>query len=221
MKRARSLVARQAIGREEFDKIVGDYAEAGASVEIAKANRDLAKLNLEFAKVTAPISGRLSRRMVDPGNLVRADETILTSIVSLDPMYVYFDVDERTLLRLRRLIAEGKIKSRTQAEIPIFAALADEEGFPHKGIIDFSENRVDPNTGTLRVRGRDRQPRAEGLLAGPVHAGPPAGRRPRTSRSSSPSRPWGPTRGRSSSTSSSPARTRTARPCRTWPNTAR
>ena len=152
LKRARSLVARQAIGREEFDKIVGDYAEAGASVGIAKANRDLAKLNQEFAKVTAPISGRLSRRMVDPGNLVQADETILTTIVSLDPMYVYFDVDERTLLRIRRLIAEGKIKSRTQAEIPIFAALADEEGFPHKGIIDFSENRVDPNTGTLRVR---------------------------------------------------------------------
>jgi membrane fusion protein, multidrug efflux system len=152
LKRAKSLVARQAIGREEFDKIVGDYAEAGASVEIAKANRDLAKLNRSFARVTAPISGRLSRRMVDPGNLVRTDETILTSIVSLDPMYVYFDVDERTLLRIRRLIAEGKIKSRTQAEIPIFAALADEEGFPHKGIIDFSENRVDPNTGTLRVR---------------------------------------------------------------------
>ena len=122
--------------------------------------------------------GRLSRRMVDPGNLVKADETILTSIVSLDPMYVYFDVDERTLLRIRRLIAEGKIKSRTQAEIPIFAALADEEGFPHKGIIDFSENRVDPNTGTLRVRGRDRQPHAAGLLPGPVHARPPAGRHP-------------------------------------------
>jgi RND family efflux transporter MFP subunit len=152
LKRARSLAARQAIGREELDKVVGDFAEAGASVEIAKANRDLAKLNRSFAEVTAPISGRLSRRMVDPGNLVRTDETILTSIVSLDPMYVYFDVDERTLLRIRRLIAEGKIKSRTQARIPIFAALADEEGFPHKGIIDFSENRVDPNTGTLRVR---------------------------------------------------------------------
>ena len=152
LKRAKSLVARQAIGREEFDKIVGDYAEAGASVGIAKANNDLAWLNRGFAKVAAPISGRLSRRMVDPGNLVRADETILTSIVSLDPMYVYFDVDERTLLRIRRLIAEGKIKSRTQAEIPIFAALADEQGFPHKGIIDFSENRVDPNTGTLRIR---------------------------------------------------------------------
>ncbi len=152
LKRARSLVARQAIGREEFDKIVGDYGEAGASVGIAKANHDLAKLNQGFAKVTAPISGRLSRRLVDPGNLVQADQTILTSIVSFDPMYVYFDVDERTLLRIRRLIAEGKIKSRQEAEVPIFAALADEEGFPHKGIINFSENRVDPNTGTLRIR---------------------------------------------------------------------
>ena len=88
-------------------------------IGIAKAALDLAKLNLDFTKVTAPISGRLSRRMVDPGNLVKADDTLLTTIVSLDPMYVYFDIDERTLLKIRRLIAEGKIKSRQEAEIPV------------------------------------------------------------------------------------------------------
>ena len=125
-----------------------------------RPQRDLAKLNLEFTKVTAPISGRLSRRLVDPGNLVQADETALTTIVSLDPMYVYFDIDERTLLRLRRLIREGRIKSRTEAEIPVLVGLSDEEGFPHRGVINFSDNRVDPSTGTLRVRGVIAKPQA-------------------------------------------------------------
>ena len=101
-----------------------------------------------------PISGRLSRRMVNPGNLVQADLTPLTTIVSQDPLYVYWDVDERTLLRIRRLIREGKVKSRSSAEVPVYAALSDEEDYPHKGLIDFSDNRVDPSTGTLRLRAR-------------------------------------------------------------------
>jgi len=113
-RRATSLFNRGAISREEYDRITGDYAEANAAVGISKANRDLARLNLGFTKVTAPIAGRLSRRMVDPGNLVKADETALTSIVSLDPIYVYFDIDERTLLRIRRLIREGKVQSRSR-----------------------------------------------------------------------------------------------------------
>jgi RND family efflux transporter MFP subunit len=152
-RRASHLFTRGAISREEVDRIVGDYAEASAAVGIAKAQRDLTKLNLEFTKVTAPIGGRTSRRLVDPGNLVQADQTALTTIVSLDPIYVYFDIDERTLLRLRRLIREGRIKSRTEAEVPVLVGLSDEEGYPHRGFINFSDNRVDPSTGTLRVRG--------------------------------------------------------------------
>ena len=221
LKRARSLVAREAISREEFDRIAGDFAEAGASVGIAKANRDLAKLNLAFTKVTAPISGRLSRRMVDPGNLVKADETVLTTIVSLDPMYVYFDVDERTLLRIRRLIAEGKIKSRTRGRGPRLRGPGRRGGVPAQGDDRLQREPGRPEHRDAPGPGRDRQPQAAGPLAGPVRARPPADRRPRTRRSSSPSRPWAPTRGGSSSTSSSPARTRTARTCRTWPNTAR
>jgi len=151
-RRAQSLMAREVLPREEFDRIVGDLAEAAASVGISKANRDLSKLNLSFTKVHAPIGGRLSRRLVDPGNLVKIDETALTTIVALDPMYVTFDVDERTLLRLRRLINEGKIKSRQEAEVPIFCALADEQEFTRRGTINFSENRLDASTGTLRVR---------------------------------------------------------------------
>jgi RND family efflux transporter MFP subunit len=151
--RATRLFSRSAIGQEEFDRVVGDLGEAKAAVDVARANRDLAKLNLDFTKVTASIPGRTSRRMVDPGNMVMANETALTTIVSLDPMYVYFDVDERTLLRLRRLVREGAIKTRSEAEVPVLAALADEEDFPHSGTIDFSDNKVDPNTGTLKLRG--------------------------------------------------------------------
>jgi multidrug efflux system membrane fusion protein len=152
--RALNLFQRSAISREEFDRITGDYAEAEAAVGVAVANRGIARLNLEFTKIKAPISGRLSRRMVDPGNLVQADVTPLTSIVTLDPMYVYFDVDERTLLRLRRLVEEGKIRSRAKgAEVPVLIGLSDEDGFPHQGKINFSDNRVDVATGTLRVRG--------------------------------------------------------------------
>ena len=162
-RRATSLFNRGALSREEFDKVSGDFAEADAAVGIARANRDLAQLNLGYTKVTAPISGRLSRRVVDPGNLVKADETVLTNIVSLDPVYVYFDLDERTLLRLRRLVKEGKIKTREEAAVPVLVALADEEEFPHDGTINFSDNKVDPNTGTLRVRGSIDNPKIRAL----------------------------------------------------------
>ena len=150
--RAKNLYARGGIGREEYDKVSGDRAEAEAAVGISKAALDYARHNEEFTRVRAPISGRLSRRLVDPGNLVQADMTALTTIVSLDPMYLYWDVDERTLLRLRRLVREGKIKTRAEAEIPVYAALSDEDDYPHKGAINFADNRVDASTGTLRLR---------------------------------------------------------------------
>ncbi len=152
-RRSVSLFNRGVQSREEFDRVTGDFEVAKAAIGIAKANRDLSKLNLGFTTVTAPIPGLLSRKQVDKGNLVKADETILTTIVRLDPMYVYFDVDERTLLRIRRMIGEGRVQSRNEAEVPVQVGFADEDGFPHSGKIDFSENRVDPSTGTLRVRG--------------------------------------------------------------------
>ena len=152
-KRGDRLFKQGAIGLEEYDRINGDFAEGKAAIGMATATVDRAKLDLDFTRVTAPIGGRLSRRMVDPGNLVKADETLLTTIVSLDPMYVYFDVDERTLLKLRRLIASGRIKSRREAEVPVLVGLSDEPDFPHRGTINFSDNKVDSSTGTLRLRG--------------------------------------------------------------------
>ena len=81
-----------------------------------QAAKELADLNLSYTRVLSPIDGRISRRMVDPGNLVRADETVLTTIVSMDPIYAYFDIDERTVLRLRRLVREGRIKSHRESQ---------------------------------------------------------------------------------------------------------
>ena len=158
-RRSQNLFARGVQSREDFDRITGDFEEAKAAVGVQHANNNLAKLNLDFTKVTAPIAGRLSRKQVDVGNLIQQDQTILTSIVREDPMFVYFDVDERTLLKIRRLVHEGQMRSRQESAVPVQVAFADEKGFPHEGKIDFSENRVDASTGTLRVRGVIANPR--------------------------------------------------------------
>lgn len=150
--RSRKLIDSKAITQEEFDVISFDREEARATLDGAKADEQLARLNLSFTKVLAPTTGRISRRLVDPGNLVKADDTPLTTIVSMDPMYAYFDVDERTLLRLRRLVGEGKIKSSREKRIDVEIALADQEDFPLTGTINFADNQVEATTGTLRVR---------------------------------------------------------------------
>jgi RND family efflux transporter MFP subunit len=157
--RAVLLVPSYAISKEDFDKTTGDRDEAEAAVHVAEAVRDLARLNIAFTRVTAPISGWISRRMVDVGNLVKADDTVLTTIVTTDPMYIYFDVDERTMLRVRRLIRAGKVLSSRESPMPVFAGLVDEVDekgnpqFPHAGTIDFVDNRMDANQQTLRLRG--------------------------------------------------------------------
>jgi RND family efflux transporter MFP subunit len=150
--RARVLLPSRAISQEEMDRLSSTRSEASASVAAARAALRVAKLNLDFTKVSAPMDGRISRRLADPGNLVKADDTILTTIVQLDPIHAYFDIDERTVLRLRRLINEGKLRSSREATIQVDLGLADEDGYSLKGVIDFRDNRLDPGTGTLRVR---------------------------------------------------------------------
>jgi RND family efflux transporter MFP subunit len=155
--RAKNLLARGAVGQEEYDRYEADYREAVANLHVARANRDLAALNLGYTRVTAPVSGRVSRYVVTVGNLIQSGDqnngTLLTTIVSVDPMYAYFDVDERTVLRVRQLIREGKARSARETEWPVSLGLATEEGFPHRGTINFVDNQVNPKTGTLRVRG--------------------------------------------------------------------
>jgi RND family efflux transporter MFP subunit len=154
-RRAWTLLARGAISQEENDRYEADHREAVANLDVARANRDLAALNLGYTKVTAPVGGRASRYVVTVGNVIQSGDqggTLLTTIVSVDPMYVYFDMDERTVLRVRQLIREGKARS-AGAEWTVAMGLANQEGFPHRGTIDFEDNQVNPKTGTLRVRG--------------------------------------------------------------------
>lgn len=157
-KRATNLFERQVIGQEEYDLITGDRDEAQAALRTAVEAQRLAALDLEWTKVTARISGLASRRMVDPGTLIKASDTILTNIVTQNPLYVYFDVDETTLLRLRRRISDGVIQSPDGKAVPVFVGMADEDDYPNRGVIDFSENKTDPNTGTLRIRGTIENP---------------------------------------------------------------
>ncbi len=118
---------------------------------------DRARLDLSFTKVEAPVSGRISRYNVTVGNLIQpgdvANGTLLTTIVSVDPMNAYFDVDEHTVLRVKELIRKGNAKSAEDVAIPVWLGLANEDGFPHRGTINFIDNQVNPKTGTIRVRG--------------------------------------------------------------------
>jgi membrane fusion protein, multidrug efflux system len=154
--RIENLLARKAASQADVDKVTADRAEAVAAVAAATATRDLAKLNLEFTKVTAPVTGRVGRALITEGNLIQSGQnggTLLTTIVSVDPMYAYFDVDEGTVLRVRQMIREGKAKSARETEVPVLMGLANEQGYPHQGTINFVDNQVNSKTGTLRVRG--------------------------------------------------------------------
>lgn len=148
-KRAAAQLAQKIIGQEEFDRAAAERLLAAAQVQAAKARRAIAQLNLDFTRVRAPVGGRVGQRLVDPGNLVKADETILATLVSRDPMYVYFDVDERSALRLLRSVREDKAKA---GNFPATIGLADEEGYSHRGVVDLTDNQVNPDTGTLRMR---------------------------------------------------------------------
>jgi RND family efflux transporter MFP subunit len=156
--RAQRMYSTLAINREEFDRIAGDYREAVASRKAAQAAVERARLDLDFTRVSAPVSGRVSNYRVTVGNLVQAGDltggTLLTTIVSVDPMYAYFDVDERTVLRVKQLVREGKLGTPDHAEIPVWLGLANEDGlFPHRGTVNFVDNQVNARTGTLKVRG--------------------------------------------------------------------
>src|SRR3954471_22950742 len=153
VQRADKLVQAQAISREEYDSRTSAEAQGGASVKAAAAAVETARLNLEWTRVRSPISGRVSNALVTPGNLVEAGPpaTLLTTVVSLDPMYVYFDSDEQTYLRYAARARNAGSNWRT-ARLPVYLGLANETGYPHEGRLDFVDNQVDPSTGTIRTR---------------------------------------------------------------------
>jgi multidrug efflux system membrane fusion protein len=155
LERARFLIEKQAISQEEFDLRTSALEENQAAIRAAEAQVADAGLDVEWATVRSPIDGRVSRAEVTEGNLVESgpgEATLLTTVVSLDPMYVYFEGDEQTYLKYGQLARSGSRASSRDVENPIFLGLANEEGFPHEGYVDFVDNQLDPSTGTIRAR---------------------------------------------------------------------
>ncbi len=160
VERFTKLVAKGAASQEQLDVYLGQQAENVGSLVQARAQVTEAALNLDFCYVRAPVPGQVSRYLLTVGNLARKNDSVLTTLVSLDPIYAYFDMDDRTLLRLRRGIDKGTIKPPTDgAPMPVFMGLEGEEGYPHKGTIDFINNQITASTGTISVRGIFPNPR--------------------------------------------------------------
>jgi RND family efflux transporter MFP subunit len=158
--RSSELIKTAAISQTELETWRAKQGVAAADKLKAEAAVEQAQLDLDFTRIYATIKGKISRPLVTPGNLVNAGggETLLTTIVTVDPVYVYFDVDERALMQYRqhfrkRQNESGPEPSIKELKIPIYVGLEGEKGFPHEGVIDFTDNRVNPSTGTIQVRG--------------------------------------------------------------------
>jgi len=167
-----TLVAKGAVTKSDLDKTTAARNVDLANIAADKATVRQRELDLEYTKIQAPVSGRISRYNVTVGNLIQSGDqgggTLLTTIVSVNPIYAYFDVDENTVLRVIRLIREGKAESARNGGLPVALALANEEGFPHQGTINFVDNQLNAKTGTIRLRGvfrNEDQLLAPGLFA--------------------------------------------------------
>jgi len=156
LERAQRLFQAKAISEEEYDARSKGLREAVAAVQSAEANVYTARLNLDYTKVRAPIDGRIGRELITEGNLVSgggADATRLTFIVSTDPVYVYVDADERSVLKYRRLAQQAGGGDFGSGHTPVQLAVADETHFPHQGTLDYISPREDTATGTVTLRG--------------------------------------------------------------------
>jgi len=142
-----------AVSAQQIDQDKAAVDEADAQVKEAEASLKVYKLNLDFCSVTSPIDGQVGRYFLTLGNLVNQDQTLLTTVVSLDPIYAYVDVDEPTVLRVRQAINAGVIKPYAVGKIPILMGLQGQQDFPYKGTINFVNNQVNPTTGSILVRG--------------------------------------------------------------------
>jgi RND family efflux transporter MFP subunit len=150
--RSEKLIRTKAITQEELETLTFQTEEAEGSKAAAESARDLAKINVAYTTVAAPFAGHINRRQVDPGNLVRADTTVLATIVAASPIYGYFDFDERTILQMRRLVEQGKLKAAPDFDSEVEVSLAGEDIFSLHGKINWVDNQIDPGTGTLRAR---------------------------------------------------------------------
>jgi RND family efflux transporter MFP subunit len=153
--RAKDLRSKNTISASEFDQKAATHQQSSAAARAAEAAKNAAALNLEFTQVKSPIDGRVSDARITVGNLVQpgaGPESVLTTVVSVDPIYVRVDADENSLLKYVKLDEEGKRKSARNAQMPAWIQLGNEKDFPHEGVVDFVDNRLDPGTGTVRAR---------------------------------------------------------------------
>jgi len=171
--RAKALANAKAMDKEELEKLAAAVQEGKATTLAARAGIELARLNLEYTRIIAPISGRIGRSAVDAGNVVRGDaekDGVLATIVVLDPIHVSFYIGERDLLRLRKLI-----RDQNDAKVVVGMRLADEKGFPRQAAIDFVDSRIDPDYAVARIRIMLQNPKGELLQGQTVRARIPTG----------------------------------------------
>ncbi len=155
-RRVKQALETHAVSKQQVDLAAAQLLQAQAAVKQAQASVADAELQLTYTQVTSPIKGRVSRRLVDVGNLVGAGErTLLTRVIRMKPLYVYFNVDERLLAtRLAQLDGETEMTPSQRPDLPIHVALPGDQGHPHEGVLNYIDNRVDPDTGTIQVRGQ-------------------------------------------------------------------
>jgi RND family efflux transporter MFP subunit len=155
----KELLAKRVVVQSEVDKAEAVRKTWDAQITSGDEEVKRRELELSYSRITAPISGKISRAMITEGNLVNAggSDPLMTTIVALDPIYVYFSVDERALLRYRERNPRSKadqLKPLEESQTPFEFGLETDDGFPRKGILDFADNRIDPTTGTILVRGK-------------------------------------------------------------------
>ncbi len=170
--RALAQTTPGAVSEQALDQYKAAVAEAQARVVAQTKSLDVYQLNKDFTRVVSPIDGQASRYFLTLGNLVNQDQTLLTTIVSLDPMYVYFDMDEATRLRIIDLIEQGKITA--PADTRILLGLQNEEGYPHTARVDFTNNQINSTTGSITMRGVFANPKLIPKTQDPGAAGPKA-----------------------------------------------
>lgn len=150
--RVSALLAAKAIAPEQGEARKSAHLQAQAALEAAKAAEHSAEIEFEHSEVKAPISGRISRALATPGNYVTAGNTLLTTIVTVDPVYVYADIDENSLLKLQTLQRDKKLFTNADGKVPVEVQLSNEDDFPHKGHIESFDNRLDASTGSMVLR---------------------------------------------------------------------
>jgi membrane fusion protein, multidrug efflux system len=150
--RAQKLLEMRAISQQEFDQLQSGTRTSDADIQAALAAVQSARLNVEYSRVRAPITGRVSRANVTAGNLVGTGDTVLTTLVSQDKVYAYFDASEATYLKYVKQARDGTRASSRETANTVLMGLANEQGYPHKGSIDFIDNKLNVQTGAIRVR---------------------------------------------------------------------